>query len=452
MAKKISQLTATTVVTDTVAIPGADGGNNVAIAGKYLAHPDLKRRLSGPFSNIWTRQVKGEVVSGATSTVTASSIAKAPCTEFTHVRVVLKNMSNPIPTIDGIILAVTNSATTDTQKVVPSVGNTLTNNPATGWVQAKFSGSTTITLPAKGSGTKQPGVLVSDWMAMPSITPTDGTSRPYIMARGRCSTAGTTSYSYLNHGTTATMDQSSENYIETFYYSGDALSTPQNMTSASGAVETGLSFVSAFEFLSAKRNVKILSLGDSITSGQGSTINGLYMYSWFPRAIEALRTNGWPVDMVSGGWPGATTQEYYEFGCDSVTTFKPDIALYSVYSPNDNGGVLNQATADTQYGRAIQFADYCLQRNCLPVFVFCAPTNTMNTTDDNIRKALIARAKASGVLVCDMTTAVGDGATPERFVSGTNTDNLHPNDTGYGLMAMVAQNTLQDIMIRNLSL
>ncbi len=111
---------------------------------------------------------------------------------------------------------------------------------------------------------------------------------------------------------------------------------------------------------------------------------------------------------------------------------------------------MTQVVADSQFNLAMDFCRHALSKGCTPVLTFLAPTNTMNQTEDDIRKALIVRCKATGFVVCDCTTATGDGATPERIVSGYNADSLHLNNTGYMVGAQVMVDVLRDILVRNL--
>jgi lysophospholipase L1-like esterase len=416
-----------------------------------MALPKLSDRLQGNINNIWTRHWKNEFVTGISSDFTYATIAKAPCSEFTHVRIILKNKEASPPTVTRFIGAVTNTATNTGEKVVPSVGNTLTEDSTTGWVTFNFSGSPTPTLPAGYSDSKDPGVLFSDWMPIQSIAPVDGTTLPYIMVRGYFTSGGT--YTCLTQGLNNT-NQSQANYIEVFTQAGDKVSTPSGMTTGS-AQNKNILF--GIEFKSSSAVVKVMIVGDSITQGQHTGVGGNdsldgTMRSWGVVGGEQLRAQyNAPVNIINYGHAGATTTSYSTFGKKAIANHLPTICFYSIYSPNDNSGSIDQAKANVMFQTALDFAQYAYSQNCLPVFTFLAPNNNLSYTSDGFRQSLIRRAKAAGIRVCDMTTAMGDGATPERFLSGFNYDNVHPNDTGHAAMAKIFQSTVIDILSQNIT-
>jgi lysophospholipase L1-like esterase len=139
--------------------------------------------------------------------------------------------------------------------------------------------------------------------------------------------------------------------------------------------------------------------------------------------------------MINFGSAGAKTDEYSGFGTPGIAYHKPAIVCYSAYSPND-AATPTQATFDIMFRRWIAIANAAQAQGALPVAVFLAPNNNLATTEDNLRKAFIARVKAGGYPVIDLTTVTGDSATPQRYITGLNTDNLHPNDAGYDAMAV----------------
>jgi lysophospholipase L1-like esterase len=437
MTQKISQLSQVTTVLDSLVIPAAGSGSNVGIPATYLAHPRLGKRLMGNINNTYTRHWKEQLsVAQSTYSSTYGLITKAPCTEYTHVRVVLKNAEATPPAVTGVLLAATAS---NANKTVPTTGNTLTNDGATGWVQATFGGSNTPTLVA---GTQAaPSVLISDWMPLNSIAPTDGATYPYVMARIKMGG----NYSAIFTGLLNT-DNTKDTYLEMIGSAGDYVTTPQSLTSGSAQ---SFSPIFGLEFLSSSRVVKILCVGSSTTQGFGSTpIDSAYR-SWVPITQETLLAAGIPANLFNYGYATQTTTTYAAYGKTAIDSHLPAMVFYQVFSPND--GTPSQNTINAQYQRAMDFANYAMAKNCLPIFLFTNPNNNYDATTDNFRKSLITRCKASGFAVCDLNTAVGDGATPERFQSGMNYDALHPNDTGYAAMAAVAVSVIKDILSRNIT-
>lgn len=402
----------------------------------------------GGLSNIWGRHVNAELGSTSNLGRCYSTITKAPCTSFTRVRVLLKNERATKGDVDGVLLAVTNRYTDTIDAAVPSVGNTLTGNPATGWIQATFSGNPVPTLPDyNASEGKDAGLLWSDWMTIGSIAPTDGTTYPYIMARIRINT---NNYTYSNHGNPDDANRDTkQNWMRTAWKNVDGITDPTNFANLSGGGSSTVTAIFGFEFESTQTGIRVLFCGDSITAGQGAaSSNGYNSYSWAPRAIQTLRAEALPLSCLNFGYPGASTTACDLIARKAIDFFAPQIACFSVYSSND--GAFTQSIADAEYTRALAFAAYAWANGALPVLYFQTPSNTETGTQNNLWTVLKDRVRTqSGFAMFDMRPSVSDGAFPERFVSGTNTDNLHPNDTGYDLMATVCANRLRAILRQN---
>lgn len=405
--------------------------------------PSMSKRILGNINNIYHKSWKHQFNSGFTADAyTFSTLAKAPCSEFSHVRVILKNADATPAVIGGLLFAVTGS---NTDPVVPTTGNTKTENGATGWLTATFSGSNTVTLPAKGSDANDPSLLYSDWMPIRSIATTDSSAYPYIMARIKAT--GTTTY--VTHGTAST-DKTHYTYAQSRRFTGDGITTPSTMTTG---FDNGTTLIHGFEFKGSSPTIKVLCVGDSITQGKGSSLYGQDVYSWVPIMAESLMTAGVPVNMINWAMSGSTTAQISLFGKRAISALLPSIVFYSAFSPNDISldGDPTQASIDAQFSNACDFAYYAMSNNCLPVFTILAPTTSFTTTGDNFRKAMIARLKAAGFLVIDMRAAISDGATPERFLTSMNFDSLHPSDLGYTTMSPVGVNALIDLLRQNIS-
>jgi len=413
--------------------------------------PLLKQKLSlANIKNVYTRHIKGGVTTnGNLFTSTYAALSTAPCSDFTHVRVILKNKEASPPNVSGLIIAVTNTATTFAEKVTPSTGNTITNDGSTGWVQVTFNGATTWALPAAASSTTgDAGILLTDWMPINSLTPVDGCPWPYIMARIKLDA----NFSYSGGLGQFSTDNTKQNYFESFRAVGtDAVTTPSNFGTPSANDANNIIF--GFEFIGPGPTIPVIAIGDSITQGlhssAGSDSVDPATLSWVPLAYSHLISDGLPFNLYNYGFSGANTTTTCAIGKTAVTTHKPAIALYSVYSPNDGSSTLTQAAADSMYARALDFGRHALINNCLPIFMFLAPNANYSSTYDPIRKSLIAKIKSKGFQVRDLTTLIGDGANPERFLSGQNFDTLHPSLTGYTNLSYGLIQELTDIYYQN---
>jgi lysophospholipase L1-like esterase len=418
---------------------------------KSIANPPLGKRLMGNFNNIISRRSKQTLSAGDNriNTTTFNTIFQCPFKEFTAVRLIYGNLEASTFTVKSIIGVSadvgTGGVSSSSKWTLPSNPGTITNDGTTGWQAVTYSGSATGTVPLKGTDTTQPGLLFSDWIPMTSLTPTNGASRPFLVTRTIVPTG--TTFTNLNHKTD-TINKTYDNsvYCETFIASGDFVTTP---ASFSGGSNQSVSPVIGVEFMVSSQIIRVLCVGDSITQGVDNT-GGVTVdyYSWVQKAGDIFYTANLPVSLINCGYSGATTTQIAAFGKLAINAHLPNMVFYPPFSPND--GTPTQTLIDTQYRRAMDFANYALSKNVLPVFIFLAPKD-YSSTDDAFRKALIARCKSSGVAVCDMTTASGDGATPERYQTGLNSDATHPNAAGYTVMAPVAVSTILDIINRNMS-
>lgn len=391
-------------------------------------------------SNIATLHPTGRVqAGGALAGRTYNTIVRAPVSDYGLVRLICKNLESSTIALSDAAVAVTNSAASNAERIVSSQGTTLTGDSATGWVRATFAGATGVTLPARISAT-EPSVSFSDWVPCQPVAPIDGSPMPYQL--GRIYIAGAAfSYNAMQVGATQS-DESIGLHWYNYAQAVDGCSNPAAFTSTTSDANTT---VFGFEFMAARPIVRILGIGDSLTQGQTSA--NTQMQGWLPRAVIAAQP-AVPVALnwINGGFAARTTTEYAAYGKNAVSAFKPDVVFYSVYSPNDNGGTLTQPVADAMFWRAIDIANHCLAAGSVPVLTFVAPRNANTGGQDAIRKALIARCKATGFAVCDMTSVLGDGASPEQIVAAYNQDGTHITPAGYAAAAAVAARSLVELL------
>lgn len=385
-------------------------------------------------SSVWTKKLLQEVsTGGAGAGKTWAAILKAPCPDFTHVRLWFANQEATAGIITKIAVAVTNS---NADKVTASTGTTLTNDGATGWVQGKFAGANGVTLGAAGADVNNASMTASDWIPINSIAPTDGSTLPYLLARVIYSNT----FSYLFQGADAsTTDKTKSQYIETYHTGGsvDAIADPTQLTAGNASFDPATPLY-AFEFLSSKTGIRTVCIGDSITQGYAGS--QLTAGGWWQQAQDLLIAAGYGINLFQGAIGGTTTTQYAAFGKTNVANFKPAVALYSLISPNNGpsgafAGGLTQKIMDLQFQTAMDFANYCRLNETLPIFTILTPNDNYSSADDAFRLAVIARAKAAGVAVIDLTPAIATTANPQRFQSGFTADTVHPVYAANTLMA-----------------
>lgn len=417
-----------------------------------LVHPSRsypKRPLNN-VSGIWTRYIKHFHAAGQSLvTRTFNTIVQAPCSSFTHVRLFMANLEATPPTLLGALVGVTATATTAAEKCTPRVTNTVTNNGTTGWQQVTFSGSLQPTLAAKGATNQYPGYIISDWIPLASVAPSDGASLPYLLARVKFQETVSTITTVNNQSDTCAdaAVKDSSIYCENFHFTGDGITTPSNFSPGSAQARSALS---GFEFMSATSAVRVLCIGDSITGGTDGTSAGVVQnYSWCNRAQENLRTRGVAGNFINYGYGGTLTNVYADYGKLAIARHNPSIAIYSVFSPND-GAPNGQAYVDTVMATAADFSAYCIANGVMPVYSFLAP-GTYDASQDGWRKTIINTAKASGVRVMNLSAVIGDGASPERFQAPYDSgDTIHPNAAAFAAQAPVCADFVNNLIAGNL--
>lgn len=415
----------------------------------YPARIYPKRPLNN-ISGVWTRYIKHFHSAGQSLvTRTFNTIVQAPCSSFTHVRLFLANLEATPPTLLGALVGVTATATTAAERCTPRVTNTVTNDGSTGWQQVTFNGILQPSMVAKGATNQYPGYLISDWIPLASVSPSDGAALPYLLARVKFQETVSTVTTVNNQSDTCSdaSVKDSAIYCQNYHFTGDGITTPSNFSPGSAQARSA---ISGFEFMSATSAVRVLCIGDSITGGTDGAGSGLVQnYAWGNRAQENLRTRGVNANFINYGYGGIQTTVYSDYGKLAVDRHNPSIAIYSVFSPND-GNPNNQTYVNTVMATAADFASYCTARGVLPIYSFLAP-GTYSASEDGWRKTIISTAKASGVRVMNLNAVIGDGATPERFQAAYDSgDTIHPNAAGYIAQAPVCADFINNLIASNL--
>lgn len=408
------------------------------LRNKYLSRGLLS---ASNLSTVWPKMVKGQVAaSSSAANNTHHTITRAPCDSFTKVRLVVMNAdTSSYEFVSGLKVAVTDS---DTDPITPSTAT---------WVAVPFSGSTTgITVDAGTAA--RPTILKSDWVTLSSVAATDS-GKPFIMARGYVASSPVQNYTAVNHGQEGASSQSVNkeeyNYMRTFYRAGDHVSTTTGMTNAnSGTAYTGNSMIIGWEFQSNEVCATFLNIGDSVASGQGSNLYGLYIYGWFQRVMKWLNKDGVTIqgakiNWINGAWPGQTSANYSVYAQDLIDTFSPAACMYSVYTSND--GTLDATVRGNEETRADTVANYCTSNGVYFIPTISGPSNNWTSAETTQHGTLTTNITAKYPQVIDLSSAITTGGDPEDIIEGRYADAVHPNDRGYYDMAVVAETRLRSI-------
>jgi hypothetical protein len=194
--------------------------------------------------------------------------------------------------------------------------------------------------------------------------------------------------------------------------------------------------------------VTVAAVGDSITENFAETTEGLTNYMF--RACADVSTESVPVIPQNYGLSSQGGTVYLPHFKLVASQSPPSIAFFFPFSPNDIATPTLRSIQDER-ARAADFVDYCRTYRIYPVLCTSPPNNGYAQTPDDFRKAVnamvLSAAGSWGVTACDFS-ALGDGATPERYVSGLNADSTHPDEDGIELMAAAVRTVLRAVVPR----
>lgn len=314
------------------------------------------------------------------------------------------------------------------------VSANITDNvtPTGGWNNVTFGGSATAAIPARVAA-GVPSITVSDVINISSLAPTDG-AWPYLMIRTYCAAGG-----YSVSGLSVVMSQQAQ--TQGRYFASYRDGTGNYATTAQASFTKGsaqsLIHVTGVVFYCRGRVVSVVGIGDSITQGAGVT--GESQNGFGPRAYGAVSTLSAPVVWSNFGYASQPVETYFQrFEALIAAGLKPHVAVFAPFSPN--GGAPNQTRTNIVRSRLSRFLALCDENRIIPILWTGAPNTAAawDATADNFRKALNAELLAlrgQGRIVLDFASALGDGATPERFAGGMSEDGTHPGAGGYNAMA-----------------
>jgi lysophospholipase L1-like esterase len=310
------------------------------------------------------------------------------------------------------------------------------NNGGTGagfnFFNQNSGSTTTATVPVASVDAGQPSVCYSDWIKVNGIPRIDGGPGALIQVRIASGVGGTFRYQaaagiYKNNtipGRAAAGYWQSGN---TSNFASGAWSTPGPF----GAFASPC----ALEYIAQASGLKLMCVGDSITSGNKST--GGYT-SFGPLAAFTLTSAKFPVSYWSEGFSGRTTADFLANGYNFITALKPHVVTIQMWSENDPPSL---AQAQSAFQSAMHLAKIAVDNNCIPILCTAAPVYAGNSTNEVFRVAnntLVRSAAAQGMLVLDLDTILGTGQSPNQYQAQYNGgDNTHPSDAGNAAVAAV---------------
>lgn len=332
------------------------------------------------------------------------------------------------------------------------------------WVDATFAGATSVSVPAYPSGGKTQWQF-SDWMDLSSIARTDGGDNlPILHVRVEV-VAGTTSYTLTNEsgGLTGWENVGS--------ISGNA---PYGRmwrarTQAVAGVTTKAAFTDTtsatqhvpvlVQYRSRKAGYTIVLIGDSILAGQGASL--INNNAWF-RAACSVSTSSCPISVcnlsVAGQAANFLAGRVETLNSNSSSTILAEVAgqflvTHSFWTNDNLSAPLTTAEITTMRRGISRIRGEAIKRGMklIQATAFPAPTRITDGTDDALRIALSNDAKleiqAINNIIWDVRTETATvSAGKEVWITGLTSDNIHPDEDGYLVMAASATSILQKLV------
>lgn len=296
-----------------------------------------------------------------------------------------------------------------------------------GFRSVTWSGATFGAIPAAITAQQ---VTLSDWTAKSSIPRADGGIRPFSLVRTFID--GTLTPLAFQASYSSSLQTPSSPMRGRIIQSSNTVGSDgvANPALASTAATLGIEVFPIFRYRNPVLSVWIC--GDSLAANDGLVADKIS--NWLTRACYDLSTPSRPVVPSNMGASSQTSKTFI-----SITrTFlaagvpAPSCLIIAPASVNDSGYDLNfQERHCSQAVEAIKLAvDYKIP---YVIIYGLVPNDGINLSQDNIRKATNAKlkliAQSAGVVYIDFP-ALGNGASPERYVQKYKFDNIHFNELG----------------------
>lgn len=305
---------------------------------------------------------------------------------------------------------------------------------------------TAVTLPSGGvlpaaPNTARRTYLVSNWVDLSTVDRTDGGQFPLLCIDAYVSTAS--GISILGNG-------GSDNFANWAtrpngrvwimrHNDGDCVTTPANFTSTVNRIQSPIVGV---QYVARGQVITVMGIGDSVTDGRGNVIGEGFGVP----ACEALSSlSGVAVEWWNNGWAGSRMDDWVAPGFEDMCAagLIPDIVVTPNGSPNNFGTPIVAAEITRCRQQLARILNTAKENRVVPIVWTVLPTNPAikdYNSSDALRTAYNAatlQMGQRGVHVIDMASAISgpvDADGQVTMLSGTTTDNIHPNDAGNALL------------------
>lgn len=294
-------------------------------------------------------------------------------------------------------------------------------------------------------------LALSDWTAKLSVPRADGGVRPFSIVRPSIDgTIQAVPYqSYYTSILQTPQPAMRGRIIQASNATADGVANPAQAMNAA-VLPSAILCLEVFPIL--RYSVPVCSVWISADSiGDNSGLVADHISNWMTRAAYDLSTPDRPVVPSNMACSNINSQTYIQVCRDWLAAGvpAPSILIMAPASVNDAGYDLN--FQERHCSQAIEAAKLCMDYNISYLFMYgLLPNDGATLAQDNVRKATNARLKAiadrTGATWLDFS-ALGDGASPERYVTKYKFDALHPNELAIEeIMAPVARAAIAEVL------
>lgn len=294
-------------------------------------------------------------------------------------------------------------------------------------------------------------IALSDWTPKLSVPRADGGVRPFSIVRPSIDgTIQAVPYqSYYTSILQTPQPAMRGRIIQASNATADGVTNPAQTMNAA-VLPSAILCLEVFPIL--RYSVPVCSVWISADStGDNSGLVADRISNWMTRAAYDLSTPDRPVVPANMACSNINSQTYIQVCRDWLAAGvpAPSILIMAPASVNDSGYDLN--FQERHCSQAIEAAKLCADYKIPYLFMYgLLPNDGSTLAQDNVRKATNARLKAIadsvGATWLDFS-ALGDGGSPERFITKYKFDALHPNELAIEeIMAPVARAAIADVL------
>lgn len=316
--------------------------------------------------------------------------------------------------------------------------------PSTGvFVPVTWGGAATATLPAR-AGAELPAFTFSDPIYLSTIARLDGVQKPWVLIRLEVPSGTVISIPYnavwnLELGTSGMPKV----MYQSFAVGG--VTTPGAITPSYSMEHTNI-MIPAIRYSSSKPAIQLMSVGDSTTQGLASnsaksapTDHGAVARAGYLKSTPQL-----PVECFNSSIHGQLPKVYAETINQHFSIVKPTHVFYSPYSINSVSTVLTDAIIKNNNGALCRFIENLAGRvngvailgglPCNAAWKDLGATDSLRIAYNSYLKSLkVGFAYVGGYV--DAYSGVVDGDGQTQIATGLSSDNVHPNEDGYMVLA-----------------